>query len=161
MTSKPHDAGAGPTIDRRTLVSGAAALVALPPGLHAQTIDPADREAAIRTLVGSVPVKPGRVKVDIPPLAENGNSVPLTITVDSPMSAADHVASIHVFAEKNPIANVVKFHIGPRAGRARLSTNIRLATTQTVTVVAAMSDGSFWSGTGDVIVTLAACIDAG
>ena len=161
MTSKLHEAGAGPTIDRRALVSGAAALVAWSSGLHAQPIDPADREAAIRTLVGSAPVKPGRVNVDLPPLAENGNSVPLTITVDSPMSAADHVASIHVFAEKNPIANVVKFHIGPRAGRARISTNIRLATTQTVTVVAAMSDGSFWSGTGEVIVTLAACVDSG
>ena len=150
-----------PLIDRRQLISGAAALALAPRAALAQMPDPADREAAIKALVGNAPVKPGRVKLEIPSLAENGNSVPMSVAVESPMTAVDHVKSIHIFAEKNPIANVVKFHIGPRAGRAKILSSIRLATTQTVTAIAEMSDGSFWSGTADVLVTLAACIDAG
>ena len=145
-------------LTRRAALAGGTAVALLPRAAVAETQDMA---AAIEAIAGKSPIKPGKVKLTLPELAENGNSVSLTAVVDSPMTAADHVKSIHVISEKNPIANVVKFHLGPRAGRARVSTNIRLATTQTVTAVAAMSDGTFWSGTAEVVVTLAACIDAG
>jgi sulfur-oxidizing protein SoxY len=145
-------------ISRRTALAGAAAVVLLPRASMAETQDMA---TAIEAIAGKTPIKPGKVKLTLPELAENGNSVSLTVVVDSPVTAANYVKSIHIVSEKNPIADVVKFHLGPRAGRARVSTNIRLATTQTVTAIAALSDGTFWSGTADVVVTLAACIDAG
>ncbi|PYM12274.1 MAG: SoxY-related AACIE arm protein [Candidatus Rokuibacteriota bacterium] len=120
---------------------------------------PAAMHDAVRQVVGTARVTPGRVKLDLPPLSENGNTVPLTVTVESPMTEADHVRVIHVFTEKNPRPDVVAFHIGPRAGRANISTRIRLADTQTVTAIAQLSDGSFWSGSANVVVTLAACLE--
>jgi sulfur-oxidizing protein SoxY len=75
------------------------------------------------------------------------------------MTAANHVRAIAVFNEKNPQRDVAKFTLGPRCGKAQVSTRIRLATTQQLVAVAQMSDGSFWSHTVDVIVTLAACIE--
>lgn len=114
---------------------------------------------AIRKVVGAAPVNKGKVTVDLPALVENGNGVPLTVSVDSPMTPADHVKAIHVFTEKNPLPNVVSFYLGPRAGRARVDTRVRLADSQTVTAICEMSDGSFWSGSVDVIVTLAACVE--
>jgi sulfur-oxidizing protein SoxY len=146
-------------VTRRTALAGAAAILLVPHA--ASAVIEEEHAAAIEAIVGKMPVKPGRVKLTMPELAENGNSVGLTVTVESPMTEKDHVTSIHVVSEKNPIANMVKFHIGPRAGRARISTNVRLATTQTITAIAAMSDGTFWSGTAEVIVTLAACTEAG
>ena len=101
------------------------------------------------------------MKLDLPPLIENGNSVPLTVTVDSPMTEADHVRAIHVFTEKNPQPNVISAFIGPRAGRARLVTRARIADTGTVTAVAQLSDGSFWSDSVQVVVTLSACLEDG
>ncbi len=147
----------GPT--RREALAGAVAITLMPRAALAD--DAADVRAAIQRITGGARLTPGRVKVEMPPLAENGNSVTMTVSVDSPMTASDRVTSIHVVSEKNPIADVVKFHLAPRAGRARVSTSIRLATTQTITAIAAMSDGSFWSGTAEVIVTLAACTEAG
>jgi sulfur-oxidizing protein SoxY len=120
----------------------------------------AEEKEAILQLTGTTPVTPGRVTLDLPPLVENGNSVPLTITVDSPMTAADHVKAIHVFVEKNPQPFVASFHLGPRAGRAVVSTRIRLADTQTVLAICQMSDGSFWSGSADSVVTIAACTES-
>lgn len=116
---------------------------------------------AIKEITRGAAVKPGRVSIMLPELAENGNSVSLNVAVESAMTAADHVKAIHIVSEKNPIARVVSFMLGPRAGRAQVATNIRLATTQIVTAIAEMSDGSFWSGNQEVIVTLAACLDAG
>ena len=120
---------------------------------------PAATVEAIRQVVGSAPVQPGKVSLTLPPLSENGNSVPLEIRVDSPMTEAAHVKSIHVFTEKNPQPNVVDCHLGPRAGRAAISTRIRLADTQIVTAVAALSDGTFWSASASVVVTIAACAE--
>jgi sulfur-oxidizing protein SoxY len=114
---------------------------------------------AVRTVIGEAPVKKGKVKLDLPPLVENGNSVPCTVAVESPMTAADHVKAIHIFNEKNPQPNVISVKLGPRAGRANFSTRIRLADSQTVTAIAELSDGSFWSDDIDVIVTLAACVE--
>jgi len=114
---------------------------------------------AVRDAIGEAPVTKGKVKLDLPPIVENGNSVPCTVTVESPMTATDYVKAIHIFNEKNPQPNVISVKLGPRAGRAAFTTRIRLADSQTVTAIAEMSDGSCWSDDIDVIVTLAACIE--
>ena len=146
--------------NRRLLLQGAAcAAVALLPLPVAAT--PETMADAMRTALAGVSVKPGRVKIDISPLAENGNSVPLTIVVDSPMTAADHVKTIYVFSPENPLPDIARFHLTPRAGRAQVKTSIRLATSQKIEVVAVMSDGSAWGSAAEVIVTLSACFDAG
>lgn len=116
---------------------------------------------AIKSVTKGAAVKDGRVSIVLPELAENGNAVSLSVSVESPMTATDHVRAVHIISEKNPIARVVSFKLGPRAGRAKVATNIRLATTQVVTAVAEMSDDSFWLASQEVIVTLAACLDAG
>jgi sulfur-oxidizing protein SoxY len=114
---------------------------------------------ALRGFTGGARTQEGRVVFDIAPLVENGNTVPVTITVQSPMSAADHVQAIAVFNEKNPQREVIACKLTPAMGKAVVSTRIRLATTQQLVAVAKMSDGSFWTHTVDVIVTLAACIE--
>lgn len=120
---------------------------------------PAAMQEAIRKVVGSVRVSPGKVKLELPPLVENGNTVPLAVSVESPMTQTDHVRAIHVFTEKNPQPEVVSFRLGPRAGRASVATRIRLADTQTVVAICELSDGSFWSASASVVVTLAACLE--
>jgi sulfur-oxidizing protein SoxY len=114
---------------------------------------------AMREILGEAEARPGKVTLDIPALVENGNAVPLTVSVDSPMSEEDHVKAIYVFNEKNPQPHVISVALGPRAARARITTRIKLADSQQVTAIAEMSDGSFWSGSADVIVTLAACVE--
>ncbi len=143
---------------RRTflgLTGGAAVLVIVRPA----DATPAMLSAAIRNVVGEANVRTGKVKLDIPPLVENGNTVPMTVSVDSPMTADAYVKSIHVFNEKNPQPNIGNFYLGPRAGRAQISTRIRLADSQKVTAIARLSDDTFWSATADVVVTLAACTE--
>jgi sulfur-oxidizing protein SoxY len=120
---------------------------------------PAMLNSAIRNVVGEAPVRAGKVTLDIPPLVENGNTVPMTVRVASPMTATDFVKSIHVFNEKNPQPNVGNFYIGALAGRAQVSTRIRLADSQKIVAIAQLSDGSFWSVSTEVVVTLAACTD--
>jgi sulfur-oxidizing protein SoxY len=120
---------------------------------------PPAMQEAIRKVVGPARVNPGRVKLELPPLVENGNTVPLTVSVESPMTEADHVRALHLFTEKNPQPEVVSFRFGPRAGRARVATRIRLADTQTVIAIGELSDGSFWSDSAAVVVTLAACLE--
>ncbi|MGL3214361.1 SoxY-related AACIE arm protein [Bradyrhizobium sp. BR 1433] len=143
---------------RRTFLSltgGAAALVIVRP----VDATPAMLSAAIRNVVGEADVHTGKVKLDIPPLVENGNTVPMTVSVTSPMTADEYVKSIHIFNEKNPQPNIGNFYLGPRAGRAQVSTRIRLADSQKVTAIARLSDDTFWSATADVVVTLAACTE--
>jgi len=118
-------------------------------------------QEAVRKVTGGAPVKPGRVKLDLPPLIDNGNAVPLSVTVESPMTPADHVKAIHVFTAKNPQPYVVSVYLGPRAGRASIATRARIADTGSVVAVVQMSDGSFWSDSVDVVVTLAACLEDG
>ena len=122
---------------------------------------PEEMQAAVRKVIGTSRVQSGRVKLDLPPLIDNGNSVSLSVVVESPMTPADHVKAIHVFTEKNPLPNVVSVYLGPRAGRANIATRVRIADTQTVTAIAEMSDGSFWSGSMSVVVTLSACLEDG
>lgn len=120
---------------------------------------PDTMRSAIRQVVGSAQVRKGRVDLDVPPLVENGNTVSLVVTVDSPMTATDYVKSIHVFNEKNPQPNVIGVRLSPRAGRAKIATRFRLADSQTITAIAEMSDGTFWSASAEMIVTLAACVE--
>jgi sulfur-oxidizing protein SoxY len=122
---------------------------------------PAEMQEAIRKVVGGARVTPGKVKLDLPPLIENGNAVPLTVTIDSPMTEAEHVRTVHIFTEKNPQPHVVSFHLGPRAGRAKMTTRVRLADSQNVVAVCELSDGSFWSDSAGIVVTLAACLEGG
>lgn len=145
---------------RHFLQLGGAGISAAALPLRAQQLMPMqDLQPLIRGVAGDVPPKPGRVHIGLPQLAENGNSVPLELTVDSPMTAADHVVALALFNERNPQRDVFTARLGPRSGRARVSSRIRLATTQKLVAVARMRDGSCWSRTVDVIVTLAACIE--
>ena len=104
-------------------------------------------DAAISKVAGDAPVRQGKVKLDVPPLIDNGNTVPVTVTVESPMTAASYVKAIHIFTEKNPQPYVITAHLGPRAGRATVSTRARIADTGRVIAVAELSDGTFWSDT--------------
>jgi sulfur-oxidizing protein SoxY len=116
-------------------------------------------EEAIRNVIGEANLRAGKITLEVSPLVENGNTVPVTIIVDSPMSKADHVKAIHVFNEKNPQPHVISITLGPRAGKARIATRIKLADTQRIVGIAEMSDGSFWTGEANVIVTIAACVE--
>jgi sulfur-oxidizing protein SoxY len=151
------------TPTRRTFLSlaGSAAVAGAVPVVTLRPSDatPAMLASAIRNVVGEAAVRTGKVKLDIPPLVENGNTVPMTVSVASPMTANEYVKSIHVFNEKNPQPNMGNFYIGPWAGRAQISTRIRLADTQKVVAIARLSDDTFWSASADVIVTLAACTE--
>jgi sulfur-oxidizing protein SoxY len=117
-------------------------------------------DAMVLKVTGGAKVQTGRVTLDLPPFADNGNSVSLKVSVDSPMTANDYVKSVHLYAARNPRPNVANFYLGPRAGRAQISTRVRLGGSQRVLALAALSDGSFWSATADVVVTLSACYDA-
>ena len=144
---------------RRWLVhAGAAALLPMA-SAPAAAQDAAALAAAVAQFAGGQPVRSGRVKLDVAPLVDNGNTVPLAVRVDSPMSAADHVTEIAVFNEKNPQRDVARFTLGPRAGRAAVATRIRLATSQRLVALARMNDGSVWQDQVDVVVVLAACIE--
>jgi sulfur-oxidizing protein SoxY len=144
---------------RRTFLGLAGSAAMLSVTLRPTEATPAMLSSAIRNVVGEAPVRAGKVKLDVPPLVENGNTVPMTVSVASPMTAQDYVKSIHVFNEKNPQPNIGNFHLGPRAGRAQVSTRIRLADSQKVVAIARLSDDTFWSATDDVVVTLAACTE--
>ena len=147
-------------MSRRTLLAGTVGILVLPLiGDRALATPDSMAEAMAEVLGKGAKIKAGRVKIELPELAENGNSVPLKLSVDSPMTATDHVKALYVFSERNPVSNVARFHLGPRSGAARVQTSIRLAATQRITAIARMSDGSLWSGTADVIVTQAACLD--
>lgn len=151
-----------PSTRRRFLgLAGSAAVLGAVPIVTVRPAEatPAMLAAAIRNVVGEAVVRTGKIKLDIPPLVENGNTVPMTVSVVSPMTPDDFVRSIHVFNEKNPQPNIGNYYLGPRAGRAQISTRIRLADSQKVVAIARLSDGSFWSATVDVVVTLAACTD--
>ena len=142
------------------LAGGAAVLGAIPVvTVRPAEATPAMLASAIQNVTGGAAVRTGKVKLDIPPLVENGNTVPLTVGVDHPMAPEDHVTSIHVFNEKNPQPNIANFYLGPHSGRAQVSTRIRLADSQKIVAIAKLSDGSFWSASVDVVVTLAACTE--
>jgi sulfur-oxidizing protein SoxY len=139
--------------------SGAAAATAALPAT-AQRFQPAqDITPLIAKLAGGAQAQRRGVEIELPRIAENGNSVPLRVRVASPMTAADHVTAIHLLAERNPRPHVATFHMGPHSGRAEVTTRVRLAGTQTVTVLAELSGKRFLIGQAEVLVTSAACLD--
>jgi len=117
-------------------------------------------EPLVQSITRGAPLREGRVALDIPHLSDNGNAVPLKIAVESPMTADDHVRSIHVLSEKNPRPLIATLFLNPNCGRAEVTTRVRLNGAQNLLVIAAMSDGSFWASTAEVIVTETACLDA-
>lgn len=132
--------------------------VSIVPWLNAQAT-PSEAVETIKKIVGQADPRVGRVTLEIAPLVENGNLVPMTVSVESPMTATDFVKAIHIISEKNPLPNIVSFNFGARAGRAQVSTRIRLLTSQRLWAIAEMSDGTFWQGHADTVVTLAACTE--
>jgi len=142
-------------MERRVFIAGLAVVV-LPIAAEAT---PETMAAAIKQVTGDAAVRPGRVTLDIPPLVENGNTVPLTVSVESPMTEADFVKAIHVFNEKNPQPHVFDARLSPRNGKAVVATRIKLADAQKVVAIAETSKGEFFSASADVIVTIAACIE--
>lgn len=108
-----------------------------------------------------MPVLAGRVKLEVPVLAENGHSVAMTVTVDSPMTPSEHVRAVHLIAEKNPVRDMAVFYLGAHCPRAEVSSRLRLNGSQQVVAIAELSDGSFWSGAAFVEVREAACTDGG
>ena len=147
-------------IGRRTMLcqlGAAGMLLALWPAVPWAT--PEAMQQAIRQRIGDREPQPGRMTLTLPKIAETGNSVPLTVTVDSLMSAEDHVLRIHLFVPGNPEPVASTYHLGVRAGKAQISTQIRLARTQTVLALAEMNDGSVRSDAASIVVTLGACVD--
>ncbi len=124
---------------------------------RAALADAAAVDAAIKERIGNAKPITGRVSIELPQIAENGNTVPLSIEVASPMTEADYVKMVHVFADENPRPNVASFHFTPRSGKARVSTRMRLLKTQNVVAVAEMSDGSVYMAKTQVKVTIGGC----
>jgi sulfur-oxidizing protein SoxY len=148
-------------IARRSFLSltavGGAALVAaqlLPSRVLASR---ADVVRAVEGLTGGVQPEPGKIRLDLPEVAEYGDTVPLTVEVESPMTDTDYVESVYIFAEENPVSHVLTFNFTPMSGRARVSTRIRLAKTQEVMALARMSNGEFYTSRRLVKVTVGGC----
>ena len=118
-----------------------------------------DADEAIKKITGGATITEGKVNLTIPPLVENGNLVVLKVSVDSPMTANDYVKTIHVIAEGNPLPNIFTVYLTPRSGTANITTRVRLADSQRVWAIAQMSNGSFWSGSAETLVTLSACTE--
>lgn len=129
-----------------TLLLGSAAKAALP-----------EAKAAMKAILGERVAEEGRVSIDLPEIAENGNTVPLTIKVESPMTEDDYVKAVHIFAEGNPLPDVATMNFTPRSGEAVASTRIRLAQTQKIHAIAEMSDGSVFTAVRGVKVTIGGC----
>ncbi|MCW5737868.1 MAG: SoxY-related AACIE arm protein [Enhydrobacter sp.] len=141
---------------RRLFLAGAAGVTLLPFAAEAISEGLA---AAIREVTGGAELRTGKVTLDIPPLVENGNTVPMTVIVESPMTPDDYVKAVHVFNEKNPQPQVFSAWLSPGNGKAAVGTRIKLADTQKVVAVAETSTGEFWAVSAEVIVTIAACVE--
>ena len=161
-----------PRLSRRRLLAGIAGVLALPGAARKVFAQAPAAEGAtnpiaplrlddteVLALTRGAPIRKGRVKLELPALAENGNSVALRVAVASPMTAADYVKSIHLLSERNPVRRMASFRLRANAGRAEIATRVRLAGSQTVVALAESSDGSWWTGSAQVVVTLSACLD--
>ena len=141
----------------KTLGAGGVALVGAclrPRGADAK---PEDAVKLLQELSGGASAKVGRIAVDLPQVADDGAVVPISISVDSPMTATDYVKAIHVVAEENPNPEVVSFNLTPASGKAAVTTRMRLAKTQNVVVAAVMGDGSVYTAKKMVKVTIGGC----
>ena len=143
---------------RRRFLATAVGAIAWP--ASAQRFQPAqDIRPLIAEITRGAQPSAGGIEVELPQIAENGNSVPMRVRVPSPMTEADHVKAIHILAERNPRPRVASFHLTPASGRAEIATRVRLAGTQPVTVLAELSGGRFLLSKTEVLVTSAACLD--
>jgi sulfur-oxidizing protein SoxY len=145
---------------RRLLVglgTGGLAVVGMTLVPRAVLADADSMMMAIKERIGDTATKEGRISLELPQIAENGNTVPVAFEIDSPMTETDYVKAVHLYAEKNPLPNVASFHFTPRSGKARASTRMRLAKTQNVVAVAEMSDGSVYMAKTEVKVTIGGC----
>ena len=146
---------------RRSLLiglgAGGLAVIGMTLVPRAVLADAESMAAAINERIGGAAMMDGRIGLELPQIAEDGNTVPIAFEVDSPMTASDYVKAVHVFAEKNPLPNVATFHFTPRSGKARASTRMRLAKTQNILAVAEMSDGSVYMAKTEVKVTIGGC----
>jgi len=149
-----------PVLSRRTLLCrlGATGMLVVMRPLAAWSTPEAVQQA-IREQIGERQPQPGGMLLTLPKIAETGNSVPLTVTVDSPMTPENHVLRIHIFVPGNPLPVAATYHLGVRAGKAEISTRIRLARTQRVLALAEMHDGSVRSDAASIVVTLGACVE--
>ncbi len=136
---------------------GLAAMAAMPLALRRAHATPQDVQAILADRYGDRPLTEGRIELDLPEIAENGNTVPVSIAVDSPMTADDYVKSVSIFAEGNPLPEVAMFHFTPRSGVAQAATRMRLAGTQNVLAVAEMADGTLYVARKEVKVTIGGC----
>ncbi len=147
--------------ERRSLLiglgAGGLAAVGMTLVPRAVLANPADVRMAIEERIGDKATKEGRISLELPQIAENGNTVPIAIEVDSPMTESDYVKAVHIFADENPLPNVATFRFTPRSGKARASTRIRLLKTQNVVAVAEMSDGSVYMASTEIKVTIGGC----
>ena len=134
------------------LAAGACLLITRP-----AIATPDELAVALRETFGDRQIRPGKVRLELPRLAENGNVVPALVSVESPMTEQDYVRAIHIFSEKNPLPRILEMRLGPHNGRAAVSARIRMATTQQVLAVAEMSDGTLWSAAVDIDVTVSSC----
>ena len=142
---------------REVLRAGSLAALAAVLAPHMSLADTKDVEAALKKLYGDKTMAAGKITLDLPQIAENGLVVPVGVSVESPMSAADFVKSVHVFADGNPLPGVVSFHFTPEAGRASAATRMRLAKTQNIICVAEMSNGALFTAKQEVKVTIGGC----
>jgi len=147
-------------VDRRAFVLGAGAVAAIAPFLTAQVQaqgGPQAWEEALKRIVGDAQPTDGRVTFELPEIAENGNTVPFTISVDSPMTEKDHVKALHVIATANPQPGVATFRFTPLSGKASVASRMRLAQTQDVIGLAELGDGRFLMTRRPVKVTIGGC----
>lgn len=147
------------TLNRRqTLALGVGAATAAVLGASAQPAAAANNyDEVIKKFTGGKTPTVGKVRIDAPEIAENGNTVPMTISVESPMTPASYVTDVLVVADENPRAGVVTFHFTPESGVAEANTRIRLASTQHLHAIARMNDGSFFMAKKEVKVTIGGC----
>lgn len=148
-----------PGPSRRHCLQAGAGLLLLPVLRPAGATSRAVLAPLVQQWAGGRPVTEGRVWLEAPPLVENGNTVPISVRVDSPMTAAAHVQEIVLYNSGNPQREVLRAQLTPACGVPELHTRIRLATTQYLVALARLSDGTQWSHHVEVLVTLAACIE--
>jgi sulfur-oxidizing protein SoxY len=144
-------------LSRRRLLAGSAGALTISVLGIAPAAAANNAQDLIKTFTGGKPTTEGKVKLDLPEIAENGNTVPMTVMVESPMSDASYVSEVLVVGDGNPNGGMVTFHFTPASGVAEANTRIRLAQTQDIIAVAKMNDGTFFTASKQVKVTIGGC----
>ncbi len=152
-----NDSSTTTALNRRQVMAFAGAVAFMGFGGRAAFAGASETKEAIDKIAGGKSLTEGRIQLELPEIAENGNTVPLKLEVQSPMTDSDYVKAVHVFAEGNPTPEVATFKFTPANGKAYVSTRMRLAKTQDVVAVAEMSDGSLFTARKTVKVTIGGC----